>query len=208
MSAADELRAPHYFCSVLHFRLIIGIYFLTVHGRSLSVSDQYWTADSEAADFTGSVRSNFGWIVRPLVINANKCVMHSCYVDMALPAHDVMAYTTSLSIDTSTKDERQHYLTSAGCSTCWQPVIGNILILWRWHLSWHTGLETHHIRVLWCTKPYKKNSHNINKDMFVFCQHLVCLNTADHCRLNHTDLSKTSIIYVPCRLPKTKTADI
>jgi len=48
------------------FRLLMDIYFLTIHGRSLSVSDRYWTADSEAADFTGSVRSNFGWIVRPL----------------------------------------------------------------------------------------------------------------------------------------------
>jgi len=45
----------------------MGVYFLTVHGRSLSVSDRYRIADSEAADFTGSVRSNFGWIVRPLI---------------------------------------------------------------------------------------------------------------------------------------------
>ena len=44
----------------------MGVYFLTVHGRSLSVPDRYGIADSEAADFTGSVRSNFGWIVRPL----------------------------------------------------------------------------------------------------------------------------------------------
>ena len=29
-------------------------------------NDQSLTADSETADFTGSVRSNFGWIVRPL----------------------------------------------------------------------------------------------------------------------------------------------
>jgi len=42
-------------------------YFLPVHGRSLSVSDRYWIADSEGANFTGSVRSNFGWIVQPLV---------------------------------------------------------------------------------------------------------------------------------------------
>jgi len=32
----------------------------------VSVSDRYWIADSEVADFTGSVLSNFGWIVRPL----------------------------------------------------------------------------------------------------------------------------------------------
>ena len=67
-----ELHAPHHFCSVLHFRLLMGVYFLTVHGRSLSVPDRYWIADSEAADFTGSVRSNFGWIVRPLGITLKK----------------------------------------------------------------------------------------------------------------------------------------
>jgi len=63
-----ELRAPHHLCSVLHFRLLIGVYFLMVHGRSLSVSDRYWIADSEAADFTGSVWSNFGWIFQPLLV--------------------------------------------------------------------------------------------------------------------------------------------
>jgi len=64
-----ELRAPRHLCSVLHFhfRLLMGVYFLMVHGRSLSVSDRYWIAESEAADFTGSVQSNFGWIVRPLL---------------------------------------------------------------------------------------------------------------------------------------------
>jgi len=29
-----ELRAPHHLCSVLHFRSLMGVYFLTVHGRS------------------------------------------------------------------------------------------------------------------------------------------------------------------------------
>jgi len=61
-----ELRAPRHLCSALHFRLLMGVYFLMVHGRSLLVSDRYWIADLEAADFTGPVRSNFGWIVRPL----------------------------------------------------------------------------------------------------------------------------------------------
>ena len=60
-----ELHAPRHLCSVLHFRLLMGVYFLMVHGRSLSVLDRYWIADSEAADFTGSVRSNFAWIARP-----------------------------------------------------------------------------------------------------------------------------------------------
>ena len=36
------------------------------------VSDQYWIANLEAANFTGSVRSNFGWIVRPLVKTSNE----------------------------------------------------------------------------------------------------------------------------------------
>jgi len=47
----------------------MGVYFLTVHGRSLSVSDRYWIDDSEMADFTRSVKSNFGWIfaVRPII---------------------------------------------------------------------------------------------------------------------------------------------
>jgi len=62
-----ELCAPHHLCSVLHFRLLMSVYFLTVRGRSLSVSDWYWIGDSEVADFTGLVRSNFGWIVRPLM---------------------------------------------------------------------------------------------------------------------------------------------
>jgi len=38
-------------------------------------------------------------------------------------------------------------------TTCWQSMIWNILILCHWHLSWHTRLKTHHIWVLWCTKP-------------------------------------------------------
>jgi len=41
--------------------------FLTVHGTSLLVSDRYWIAEAEAADFTKSIQSNFGWIIRPLV---------------------------------------------------------------------------------------------------------------------------------------------
>jgi len=45
----------------------MDLYFLMVHGRSLSISDRYWIADSEVADFTGSVGSNFGWIVRHLM---------------------------------------------------------------------------------------------------------------------------------------------
>jgi len=35
-----DMRAPHHLCSVLNFRLLMGVYFLTVHGRSLSVSDR------------------------------------------------------------------------------------------------------------------------------------------------------------------------
>ena len=67
MSAADSgvvWTTPfvdHTFC------LLMDVYFLTVHGRSLSVWDRYWIADLEVADFTRSVRSNFGRIVRPLI---------------------------------------------------------------------------------------------------------------------------------------------
>jgi len=46
----------------------MDVYFLTVHGTSLLVSDRYWIADSEAADFAGSDRSNFGWIVQPFTL--------------------------------------------------------------------------------------------------------------------------------------------
>jgi len=68
MSADDSGVAcitPFVQCFTLS-RFLMDVYFLTVHGRSLLVSDRYWIADSEAADFTGSVQSNFGWIVRPL----------------------------------------------------------------------------------------------------------------------------------------------
>jgi len=41
---------------------IVRVYFLTVHQMSLLVSD-HWIAKAEVADFTGSIRSNFGWSV-------------------------------------------------------------------------------------------------------------------------------------------------
>jgi len=67
---AAQLRAVHHLRSILHFCLLMDIYFLMVHDRSLSVSDLYWIADLEVAYFTGSVQSNFGWIVRPLDVTA------------------------------------------------------------------------------------------------------------------------------------------
>jgi len=45
-------------------------------GRSLSVPDRYWIADSEAADFTGSVWPNFGRIVQPLKIIQMLATVH------------------------------------------------------------------------------------------------------------------------------------
>jgi len=76
---SSTFDAPHHLCSILHFRLLMDIYFLTVHGTSLLASDRYWIADSEAADFTGSGQYNFGWIVQPLEFIAHRKPKSGCH---------------------------------------------------------------------------------------------------------------------------------
>jgi len=42
---------------------VVGVCFLTVHRTSLVVSHRYCITEANVADFTGFIRSNFGWIV-------------------------------------------------------------------------------------------------------------------------------------------------
>ena len=44
------------------------IFWWSIEHHCLLVSDRYWFAKAEAANFTGSILCNFGWIVQPLII--------------------------------------------------------------------------------------------------------------------------------------------
>jgi len=118
-----ELRAPHHFCSVLHFPLLMGVYFLTVHGRSLSVSDRYWIADSEAVDFTGSVRSNFGWIVRPLRARLVECFGGGWRLAVKRAIFDLFR---------SGKNELSHYASTAQRLKCGKTIHWNKSTTQKW----------------------------------------------------------------------------
>jgi len=83
VSRWQRICVHHTICAAFYDRTLSfanGHYFLKVHGRSVSVSDRYGITDSEAADFTGSVRSNFGWIVRPFVDSDFTKKLYICYI--------------------------------------------------------------------------------------------------------------------------------
>jgi len=81
---------------------IVWVYFLTVHQTSLLVSHRYCIAESEAADFAGSIRSNFGWIIQPLVI---------MFVDMPSSASETASELSDDDSKLPYKDgnKRQHH---------------------------------------------------------------------------------------------------
>jgi len=77
---SSKLDARHHLCSILHFHLLMDVYFVTVHGTSLL-----------AADFTGSVRSNFGWIVRPLVVSQDDLPRLHLVVQLTVASRQMVA---------------------------------------------------------------------------------------------------------------------
>ena len=114
-------------------RPLSWVYFLTVHRTSPLVSDSYWNrnTEAEAADFTRSIRSNFGWNVPPLlprhILENTLCsfptklmlimmLLHKPTVTLKPRLHDTTGCQTGLTTGLTTVLNEQLFV-STGCQT-------------------------------------------------------------------------------------------